>query len=164
MPYTPILATLAYVLSKDKSSVLMVHRNKNPNDHHWGKYNGLGGKFEVMEDAVSCCIREIKEEAGIDAINPILKGTISWPGFGKNGEAWFGFLFLLTTWNGVPFTENPEGTLEWVPVEQILHKNLWEGDRLFLPLMFDGKPTQFHGVMPYADGKPLSWNYHILGS
>ncbi|MEY4190322.1 MAG: hypothetical protein RIR17_1058, partial [Planctomycetota bacterium] len=73
-------------------------------------------------------------------------------------------LFLLTTWNGVPLTENPEGTLEWVPVEQILHKKLWEGDRLFLPLMFDGKPTQFHGVMPYADGKPLSWNYHILGS
>ena len=44
MPYTPILATLGYVLSPDRRRVLMIHRNVRAGDHHLGKYNGLGGK------------------------------------------------------------------------------------------------------------------------
>ena len=35
--YTPILATLGYILSPDKQQVLMIHRNKRPNDLHYGK-------------------------------------------------------------------------------------------------------------------------------
>ena len=44
-------------------------------------------------------------------------------------------------------------------VDRLLELPLWEGDRNFLPLVFgtDGRP--FHGVMPYRDGRPLSWNY-----
>src|SRR5690606_9610765 len=34
MPYTPILATLGYVLSPDRKQVLMVHRNARPGDLH----------------------------------------------------------------------------------------------------------------------------------
>jgi len=34
MPYTPILATLGYVLSVDRRSVLMIHRNVRNVDHH----------------------------------------------------------------------------------------------------------------------------------
>ena len=45
MPYTPIVATLGYVLSPDRSRVLMIHRNARPGDQHLGKYNGLGGKI-----------------------------------------------------------------------------------------------------------------------
>ena len=32
MPYTPIIATLGYVLSPDERSVLMIHRNARPGD------------------------------------------------------------------------------------------------------------------------------------
>ena len=46
MPYTPILATLGYVKSPDGRRVLMIHRNARQEDHHLGKYNGLGGKLE----------------------------------------------------------------------------------------------------------------------
>ena len=49
MPYTPIVATLGYVLSPDGKHVLMVHRNKRDDDDHLGKYNGLGGKLEDDE-------------------------------------------------------------------------------------------------------------------
>ena len=45
MPYTPIVATLGYVLSPDRSHVLMIHRNTRADDQHLGKYNGLGGKI-----------------------------------------------------------------------------------------------------------------------
>ena len=53
MPFTPILATLGYVLSPDGRQVLLVHRNKRPDDPHYGKYNGLGGKLHAGEDVVA---------------------------------------------------------------------------------------------------------------
>jgi len=49
MPYTPIVATLGYVLSPDRRQVLMIHRNTRPGDHHLGKYNGLGGKIDFFD-------------------------------------------------------------------------------------------------------------------
>ena len=160
MPYTPIVATLGYVLSPDRRQVLLVHRNARPGDQHLGKYNGLGGKLEPDEDVVAGMRREILEEAGIHCDALELRGTISWPGFGKAGEDWFGFVFVVTAWTGTPFTENPEGSLEWVPIERILDLPLWDGDRHFLPLVFDADPRSFHGVMPYRDGQMVSWSFH----
>ena len=49
--------------------------------------------------------------------------------------------------------------LEWVPVDRILDLPLWDGDRHFLPLVFDGDTRAFHGVMPYRDGRMQSWSY-----
>jgi 8-oxo-dGTP diphosphatase len=162
--FTPILATLGYVLSPDGKRVLLIHRNARPDDNHFGKYNGLGGKLDANEDVVSGMCREIREEAGIDCTSLHLRGTISWPGFGKDGEDWFGFIFLIDGWSGTPTHENPEGTLTWTTVEKILDLPLWEGDRHFLPLVFDPGVGQFHGVMPYRDGKPVSWSYQLLKS
>jgi len=157
MPYTPILATLGYVMSPDGRQTLLIHRNSRANDHHLGKYNGLGGKLEPNEDIVAGLKREIREEAGLECEAVELRGTISWPGFGKHGEDWFGFIFRITRFSGTPLSENPEGTLAWVPVEHVLDLPLWEGDRYFLPLVFGDDPRQFHGVMPYEGGKPVSW-------
>ena len=162
MPYTPIVATLGYVLSPDRSRVLMIHRNARPDDHQLGKYNGLGGKIERDEDVVACMRREIREEAAIECTSMQLRGTISWPGFGKNGEDWLGFVFVIDGWEGVPLESNPEGTLEWVEVERILELPLWDGDRQFLPLVFDADPRAFHGVMPYRDGRMQSWSWSRL--
>jgi 8-oxo-dGTP diphosphatase len=161
MPYTPILATLGYILSPDGRQVLLVHRNRRPEDAHFGKYNGLGGKLEADEDIVDGLCREIREEAGVECETPILRGTISWPGFGKQGEDWFGFVFRVERWHGEPWRENAEGTLEWVEVDRLVELPLWEGDRYFLPLVFDRSVRQFHGVMPYRDGRPASWRYHL---
>ncbi len=162
MPYTPILATLGYVLSPDGRRVLMIHRNARENDHHLGKYNGLGGKLEPNEDVASGMRREIREEAGIECEELALRGTISWPGFGKGGEDWLGFIFVISAYEGEPLARNHEGELEWVPVERILDLPLWPGDRYFLPLIFGDDPRQFHGVMPYRDGQPVSWSYSVI--
>jgi 8-oxo-dGTP diphosphatase len=161
MPYTPILATLGYVLSADRARVLLVHRCRRPGDPHLGKYNGLGGKLEPDEDVAACMRREVREESGLECEEMVLRGTISWPGFGKQGEDWFGFVFRIDRWSGQPLAENAEGTLEWVEVGRVLQLPLWEGDRYFLPLVFDGD-RPFHGVMPYRDGRPVSWKYTLL--
>jgi len=159
MPYTPIVATLGYVLSPDGKQVLMIHRNARPGDHHLGKYNGLGGKVEPEEDVLTCMRRELREEAAIECESMHFRGTLSWPGFGKHGEDWLGFVFVIDRYSGEPPAANPEGTLEWVEVERLLDLPLWEGDRHFLPLVFDADPRPFHGVMPYRDGRMLSWSY-----
>lgn len=161
MPYTPIVATLGYVLSADGRSVLMIHRNTRVDDEHYGKYNGLGGKLEPYEDIVSGMRREISEESGIEVIQMTLRGSINWPGFGKYGKDWLGFLFRVDQWQGQPYEQTPEGTLEWIAIDDLLRPDMdiWPGDRYFLPLVFGDDPRQFHGVMPYQDERPSSWHY-----
>jgi len=164
MPYTPSLGTVGYIVSADGTRVLLVHRNARADDLHLGRYNGLGGKLEAGEDIVAGMKREIREEANLECDRLHLRGTISWPGFGKGGEDWFGFIFLIDRWTGTPPTENAEGSLEWHAIEALATLPLWPGDRDFLPLVFDRSIPQFHGVMPYADGKPVSWTWSRVGS
>jgi 8-oxo-dGTP diphosphatase len=159
MPYTPIVATLGYILSPDRSQTLLIHRNARQHDQHLGKYNGLGGKLHPDEDIVTCMRREIREEAAIECEDIRLRGTINWTGFGPNGEDWLGFIFRIDRFRGTPLEKNPEGTLVWHPVDRILDLPLWAGDRHFLPLVFDDDPRAFHGVMPYDGDKPLGWSY-----
>lgn len=162
MPYTPIVATLGYVLSPDGELVLMVHRNARADDQHLGKYNGLGGKLEPGEDIAAGMRREIMEEAGIECLSMQLRGTLNWPGFGKQGEDWLGFIFLIDRFRGDPPARNPEGDLVWVPRPQLMTLPMWEGDRHFLPLVFDEDSRPFHGVMPYQGGRMQSWSYSRL--
>jgi 8-oxo-dGTP diphosphatase len=161
VPYTPILATLGYVLSPDGKEALLIHRNARPDDPAFGKYNGLGGKLEPTEDVAAGMRREILEEAGLETQQLRLRGTLSWPGFGQNGEDWFGFIFVISRWSGTPLQTNHEGSLEWVPIQKIVRQELplWPGDRHFLPLVFDADPRPFHGVMPYKNGQPVSWSF-----
>ena len=159
MPYAPILATLAYIMSPDGKRVLLIHRNRRPDDPHLGKYNGLGGKLDPGEDVVAGIRREIREESGLECDDLLLRGTINWPGFGKHGEDWFGFIFRVDRWHGIARAENDEGTLEWVELDRLAELPVWEGDRFFLPLVFDRASKPFHGVMPYRDGRPVSWTY-----
>lgn len=157
--YTPIVATLGYILSPDKKKTLLVHRNKRDDDQHLGKYNGLGGKMEPEEDIYQCLVREIYEEAGIHCTEAVLRGTINWTGFGPNGENWFGFIYRIDAFEGVPKAENEEGKLDWVDIDKIMELPMWEGDKYFLPLVFDDDSRIFHGYMPYENAKPLGWQY-----
>lgn len=159
MPYTPIIGTLAYVVRGDE--VLMVHRTFRRDDAHLGKYNGLGGKLTGSEDVVSGMRRELCEEAGIEVTSWRLRGTISWPGFGSGGEDWLGFIFVVDGFAGTPPESNQEGTLHWIPRDRMLELPLWDGDRIWLPLVFDDEVRQFHGVMPYTDGRPTGWQVSI---
>lgn len=140
----------------------MIHRNARQDDLHIGKYNGLGGKLEANEDALAGMCREIREEAAIECRQLQLRGTMNWPGFGKSGEDWFVFLFLIPRFSGTVRASNPEGTLEWIDIDQLHTVPLWEGDLNFLPLVFDADPRPFHGVMPYSAGRMLSWTFSRL--
>jgi 8-oxo-dGTP diphosphatase len=168
--YTPIIGTLGYLWDRGADAVLLVHRIARAHDEQFGKHNGLGGKLEPSEGVAAGMRRELREEAGVEVTSMRLRGTVSWPGFGPNGEDWLGFVFLVDGWDGDPPPHNDEGTLSWVPRTRLLQacnsdeavRNgaelpMWEGDRWFLPLVFDDDPTAFHGVMPYSQGRPTGW-------
>ena len=140
-----ILATLCY-LEKD-NKILMLYRNKKENDYHEGKWNAPGGKFEPGESPEECVIREMKEETGLTIKNPVLKGVITFPMFdGKND--WYVFLFRAFDFTG-EIIESPEGSLEWIQVDELLNLNLWEGDKTFIPWLFEEK--QFSAKFIYKE-------------
>jgi 8-oxo-dGTP diphosphatase len=157
--YTPIIGTLGYILSPDKTQTLLIHRHRRPDDVHLDKYNGLGGKMHADEDVVTCLRREILEEANIVCEDIVLRGTINWTGFGKNLENWLGFIFRIDRFSGKPLTANSEGTLGWYPVDELDLLPMWAGDRFFLPLVFDDDPRIFHGCMPYENDRPVAWTF-----
>ncbi len=130
-----ILATLIYV--KQNGKTLMLYRNKKENDFHEGKWNGLGGKFEKGESPEECAKRELKEESGLIAKSLKMKGFISFPKFdGKND--WYVFLFIVDKFEG-ELINSPEGKLEWISDDKLLELNLWEGDKIFIPWLFEDK-------------------------
>lgn len=157
--YAPIIGTLGYILSADRQKTLMLHRCRRPDDLHLGKYNGLGGKMHPDEDVITCLRREIREESGLECEKIVLRGTVSWPGFGINQEDWLGFIFRVDQFSGSLVADSPEGTLSWLSIDQLHTLPMWEGDRFFLPMVFDSDPRIFHGCMPYCNGRPQGWSF-----
>ena len=175
MALTPLIGTLAYVLDSSTDEVLLIRRDRREDDDHFGKVNGLGGKLEPGEHVLSGLRREIFEEAEITIVSMDLRGVITWTDFGPKREDWLGFIFLVRDWDGHPKSSNDEGTLEWVPRQQLLDAcsvdpsvrakadlPLWEGDRCFIPLIFDDDPRSFFGVMPYDGDTFKDWTFERL--
>ena len=175
MVFTPIIGTLVYLLDRNTKSVLLIKRDARPSDDHYGKFNGLGGKLEIDESVVASACREIEEEAGVALTSLLLRGTVSWSNFGPNREEWLGFIFLSDAWDGDVLSSNEEGSLVWVELDRLLKAcdtdpvvrasadlPMWEGDRHFVPLVFDDDPQQFHGAMPYDNDRPISWCFERI--
>jgi 8-oxo-dGTP diphosphatase len=129
-----LLATLCYL--KRDGQTLMVHRNKKPGDIHAGKWNGLGGKFVPGETPEECVIREVREESGLEIVDPRLHGLVMFPGF--KGNDWYVFVFTATEFTG-GLIDSPEGELRWVPDGELEALSLWPSDKIFFGWMREGK-------------------------
>ncbi|HGK1732845.1 Mutator mutT protein [Streptococcus pneumoniae] len=144
----PQLATICYI--DNGKELLMLHRNKKPNDVHEGKWIGVGGKLERGETPQECAAREILEETGLKA-KPVLKGVITFPEFTEDLD-WYTYVFKVTEFEGDLIDCN-EGTLEWVPYDEVLSKPTWEGDHTFVEWLLEDKP--FFSAKFVYDGDKL---------
>lgn len=144
----PQLATICYI--DNGKELLMLHRNKKPNDVHEGKWIGVGGKLERGETPQECAVREILEETGLKA-KPVLKGVITFPEFTLDLD-WYTYVFKVTEFEGDLIDCN-EGTLEWVPYDEVLSKPTWEGDHTFVGWLLEDKP--FFSAKFVYDGDKL---------
>ncbi len=129
-----ILATLCYI--HHEGSTLMIHRTKRADDIHAGKWNGLGGKLEPGESPEEFVIREVREESGLEIVNPRLHGLVMFPRF--KGNDWYVFVYTAETFKE-DVNENDEGYLEWVPDEELESLALWPSDHIFLPWLREEK-------------------------
>ena len=124
------LTTLCYI--ERDGQVLMLHRVKKQQDENAGKWIGIGGHLEENESPEECILREIREETGLTVSNLRLRGILTFilPAWGNE----LTFLYTAKT-EETALPECAEGVLRWVPAEEIPSLPLWEGDRLFLPLL-----------------------------
>ena len=152
------LATICYI--DNGKEFLLLHRNKKPNDVHAGQWIGVGGKLEKGETPQECAVREILEETGLRVNKPILKGIITFPDFTPDND-WYTYVFKATEFEG-ELIDCDEGTLEWVPYEEILSKSTWEGDYTFLSWILEDKPF-FSAKFSYKGEKLVESHVDFYG-
>ena len=131
-----INSTLCYITRGDE--VLMLHRIKKKNDVNKDKWIGIGGKFEPEETPDECLLREAWEETGLRLTSWKCRGIVT---FLTNGP-WDGEYMYLFTADGFEgqLKECDEGQLQWVSREFIDQLPQWEGDRIFLKLLWEDAP------------------------
>ena len=128
------LTTLCYI--EKNGSYLMMHRIKKDQDENAGKWIGIGGHMKEDETPEECVRREILEETGLNVEDLKLRGILTFilPVWGNE----LTFLYTATAKEEVT-KDCSEGILEWIPIDQIDELPLWEGDRVFLPLLREEK-------------------------
>ena len=141
------LTTLCYI--KKAGKTLMLHRVKKQKDIHLDKWNGLGGHMEQGETPEECVIREVYEESGLTVKSLFLRGVLTFPLF-DGFEDDYVFVFIATDFEG-KMIDSPEGNLEWIDDSEVLNLNLWEGDKIFLQWLEDGR--FFSGKLVYENGR-----------
>lgn len=124
------LTTLCYLEQNDQ--YLMLHRISKKNDVNKDKWIGIGGKFEWGESPEDCLLREAEEETGYRLTDYRLRGIVTF--LFNEEEAEYMFLYTASGFEGEPVPCS-EGTLEWIPKNEIDSLNLWEGDRIFFRLL-----------------------------
>ena len=128
-------STLCYITRG--SGVLMLHRVKKKNDINKDKWIGVGGKFEPEETPDECLLREALEETGLKLTSWRCRGVVTFLPEGGEGE--YMYLFTADGFEGTLKVCN-EGDLAWVSREFLYSLPMWEGDRIFLELLWQDAP------------------------
>ncbi len=140
------LSTLCYI--EQDGNYLMLHRTRKEHDVNKDKWIGVGGHFLPDESPEECLLREVREETGYTLLRYAFRGIVTFVSGGGLTE--YMCLYTADRFEGEP-AECDEGELSWVPVQEVLSLNLWEGDRVFLKLLSDGAP--FFSLKLVYDGE-----------
>lgn len=125
------IATLTFII-KDKQ-VLLIRKKRGLGA---GKINGPGGRLEEGETLLECAIREVQEELCITPVNPEYRG-----------ESLFQFTdqysihvhtYVAYDYDGTP-SETEEAIPIWFDVDCIPYDEMWEDDKIWLPLLIEGQ-------------------------
>ena len=131
----PRNTTLCYL--EQDGRYLMLHRVKKEHDENKDKWIGIGGKFEPCESPEDCALREVREETGLTLTDWDYRGIVTFVSDEWGTE--YMHLFWSDRFTGT-IRDCDEGVLEWLDKKELLTKDIWEGDRIFLRLLDERVP------------------------
>jgi 8-oxo-dGTP diphosphatase len=102
-----------------------------------GRYNGVGGHIERDEDPLTGAIREMQEETGLDVTGVRFRGVVHVDAGESSGIMVF---FFTAEAASRDFIDSDEGTLKWVPRDQVDTLPLVEDLPILLPRIFAAGP------------------------
>jgi 8-oxo-dGTP pyrophosphatase MutT (NUDIX family) len=139
---SPTLATLVYCLRDGE--VLLLERRKEPFPGFWV---APGGKIEPGESPVDGAVRELREETGLRARRPVLRGVITETS-PRDDWQWLIFAYVVREFDGEVASDQREGRLRWWPVADWPRIPMPDADRRFFEpvVLGDGEPHEpiFH--------------------
>lgn len=145
-------ATLVFVIEDDR--ILLIRKKRGLG---LGKVNGPGGKLDPGEDAVTCARRECREELGIDV------GRLECVGEHRfqfvDGYSIHCWVFRTESYEGEA-VETAEAVPLWTPLDDIPYDEMWEDDRMWLPLVIQGQPFTARWV--FDDDRMLDHDIRLV--
>ncbi len=124
--YTVIPRVLIFVFKDDRLLMMKYsgkgeHQTQEKSDRK-DIYNCIGGHVEQTEDIIETAVKEAREEAGINLLNPKIAGIINVSGFADKNI--MNFIVTGTTEDETLKT-TLEGELTWIPKNQISTLNVF---------------------------------------
>lgn len=122
-------------LIQDGNRILLQNRIKED----WKGYTFPGGHVEPGESFVDAVKREMKEETGLDIINPQIVGIKQFPI--ENGR-YIVLLFKATEFSG-EVVSSEEGEMEWIDMDKLSEVNVVEDFHDLMKVLNDPKINEF---------------------
>jgi 8-oxo-dGTP diphosphatase/2-hydroxy-dATP diphosphatase len=126
------LLTLTMVLKDERILLGMKKRGFGA-----GRYNGFGGKVESHESVEEAALRELREEAGIEAHELAQHGILTFT-FDSNDDELEVHIFMARDYTGKE-GESEEMAPEWFALSRIPYERMWSDDRIWLPYLLAEK-------------------------
>ncbi len=108
----------------------------------WKGYTFPGGHIEPGESIVHAVVREMKEETGLNILNPRLCGVKQFP---IEGGRYIVFLFRADQYEG-ELCSSAEGEMHWIKKEELLNVNLVSDFQELLQVMLDDRLNEFQYI------------------
>jgi 8-oxo-dGTP diphosphatase len=138
----PTLVTLVYCLRDEQ--VLLLRRRQHPFPGLW---TGPGGKVDPGESPAECAVRELREETGLRARDPVLRGVITETSNRPDWQ-WLIFAYVVRDADGKVTGDGREGILRWWSLSERDRIEMPPADRFFFEpvVLGNGRPYErtFH--------------------